>query len=147
MKAAFGLMLLAGCFSLTVQAQKECATQHYQENSVSPQTSRIIEDFISRAYTESRITAGLIRIPVVVHNLYHYPGEKVTDLQVQQQLKILNDCYRRLNADSVNTPEVFKPFAADVEIEFVVARSDWRMAATTGFNRKYSPVVAWGRDD
>ena len=67
-------MLLAGCFSLTVQAQKECATQHYQENSVSPQTSRIIEDFISRAYTESRVTAGLIRIPVVVHNLYHYPG-------------------------------------------------------------------------
>ncbi len=147
MKAAFGLMLLAGCFSLGVEAQKECATQRYQENAISSQTTEAIEKFISRAYSESRVNAGLIRIPVVVHNLYHYPGEKVTDLQVQQQLKILNDCFRRLNSDTVNTPAVFRPFAADVEIEFVLARSDWRMAATTGINRKYTPVLAWGTDD
>ena len=147
MKSAFGLLFFTGCFSLLAQAQKECATQHYQENSVSPQITRSVEDFISRAYEVSRITAGLIRIPVVVHNLYHYPAEKVTDLQVQQQIKILNDCFRRLNADTVNTPNVFKPFAADVEIEFVLARSDIRMAATTGINRKYTPVLAWGTDD
>jgi hypothetical protein len=146
MKAAV-LFFFLGNFTLCVHAQKECASHEYQQQSISKTNADAIERFIARASAESRETGSLIRIPVVIHNLYHYQNEKVSEQQIQKQLDILNACYRRRNADTVNTPSVFKPFAADVEIEFALARSDVRRAATTGIIRKYTPVIAWGADD
>jgi hypothetical protein len=145
MKAAVLFFLLAGCLTLCAEAQMDCGSQKYQEQFANQ--SAAIEEFIARASLESRVSADVIRIPVVIHNLYHYPHEKISEQQIQKQLDILNACFRRRNADTVNTPAVFRPFAADVEIEFALARSDIRRAATTGIIRKYTPVIAWAADD
>jgi hypothetical protein len=84
---------------------------------------------------------------VVVHVLYHQQSENVSDEQVYKQIEALNQCFRRLNADTVNTPLWFKPFAADCEIEFKLAISDPRKKATSGIVRKYTPVEKWTTDD
>lgn len=147
MKAGLTLLLLAGLSSIGVQAQKECVAHTYQQEYISEANIRAVEDFIARSGAESRTATGVIRIPVVIHNLYHYPSEKVTEVQVYRQLEVLNACFRRRNADSVNTPSVFKPFAADVEIEFVLARSDSHRRSTTGIIRKYTPILKWTADD
>jgi hypothetical protein len=147
MKAVL-VLILAGSVSWKAMAQLDCASPAYQREQISAENSRIIEQFLARQLEESRITAlGVIRIPVVVHNLYHYPNEKVTGEQVHAQLRVLNDCFRRRNADTVNTPAVFRPFAADTEIEFVLATSDPHRRATSGIIRRYTPVIAWGADD
>ncbi len=147
MKAALAIILLTGIFSINLNAQDRCASHTYQQNQVSRANIRSVEEFITRSVAESRITAGVIKIPVVIHNLYHYPAEKITDQQVQNQLEILNACFRRRNADTVNTPAVFKSLAADIEIEFALARSDSRGRSTSGTIRKYTPIKLWSSDD
>lgn len=94
-----------------------------------------------------RTQQGVLVIPVVFHNLYHLPSDKITDQQVQAQLKTLNECFRMRNADTVNTRPVFRPFAADCEIEFRLAISDPRRRATSGIVRKYTPIQSWKMGD
>jgi len=43
---------------------------------------------------------------------------------VQSQIDVLNEDFRRLNTDAVNTPSAFQSVAADTEIEFCLATSD-----------------------
>lgn len=130
--------------------QKEHTTQQVAINPVlSGQLSRI-EQFTSSTVQQlstNRLEAGVIQIPVVIHNLYHTLSEKVSDEQVAQQLETLNQCFRRQNADSVKTPAVFKSLAADCEIEFKLATSDPKKRFTTGITRTYTPIKEWMMDD
>src|SRR6185436_16870548 len=111
-------------------AQRACTSAAYLQNelqndpSLSSQLSRIdafIQQQINIAQTvnaTARIEGITIKIPVVVHILYHLPDENINDERVYSQIAMLNKCYRRTNADTVNTPAVFKSRAADCEIEF-----------------------------
>ncbi len=58
---------------------------------------------------------------VVVHIVYNLPGQSISNAVVQSQIDVLNLDYRRLNADTVNTPAPFKPLGGDPQIEFVLA--------------------------
>jgi len=147
----FGLV-----FFITVTplyAQLSCATQQYKQQRISNTpglSSRIqlIEEQLKETQDiQLREMQGIIKIPVVFHILYHYPEQKVSDVQVINQLAALNRDFRRRNPDSSNTPAYFKPVAADMEIEFVLATSDPRQRSTTGILKKYSPIIQWGMDD
>ena len=58
--------------------------------------------------------------------------------QVFSQLNALNNDYRRLNADAVNTPEPFKNVAADTRIVFCLAKVDPNGKYTSGIIHKYT---------
>jgi hypothetical protein len=60
---------------------------------------------------------------------------------------MLNECFRRRNADTIHTPDAFKSVAADCEIEFKLAISDPERRATSGIIRKYTPLTEWKADD
>lgn len=97
--------------------------------------------------TQSSTTArlidpnGLIIIPVVVHVL-HRNGEgigaglNISMAQIESQIVALNEDFRRLNADRVNTPARFVSRAADLNIEFRLARWDPNGIQTDGIVRK-----------
>ena len=63
-------------------------------------------------------------IPVVFHIIHEYGAENITDAQVENEMQILNEDYRKLNADTSEIVQLFKPIAADVMIEFRLARLD-----------------------
>lgn len=150
----FSFLLWIGINKLTAQI---CATFSYQQEQLRStpglaEKIREVEAFVNKqtantGSTVSRTEGTVIKIPVVVHILYHDPSEKISDAIVQSQIKVLNDCFRRRNADSVKTPASFKPLAADCEIEFQLATSDSRSRSTTGIIRKYTPVTKWKMDD
>ena len=71
--------------------------------------------------TESIGPASIIRIPVVVHVVYHTAAENIPDAQIISQIEALNKDYRRLNSDASNVPGEFLPLAADTRIEFALA--------------------------
>jgi hypothetical protein len=155
MKMGFVIFML-GLFAQDLTAQKNCSAFNYSQNEMNKDASlaskvQAIENFIlssQSSRTNSLKPAGtVIKIPVVVHILYHYSSEKISDEQVNSQIAALNRAFRRTNADSVNTPAVFKPFAADCEIEFQLARSDSRRRSTSGIIRKYTPMTSWTGDD
>jgi hypothetical protein len=149
------LLIVALCMPALVQAQLRCAGVEYEQSikQTQPQlTQRLLEvEQLIRQGMESgqwqRTQEGTLVIPVVFHNLYHLPSEKISEQQVQAQLKTLNDCFRMRNADTVNTRSVFKPYAADCEIEFRLAISDPRRRSTSGIVRYYTPISSWKMGD
>ncbi len=153
-----GLLLIFTCLSLfsRLAAQKNCSSSAYQQEQIKKDPALIqlikqVESFTNRSIESNGVAArgdeAIIKIPVVVHILYHYPSEKISDQKVISQIEALNKCFRRRSADTINTPAYFRPLAADCGIEFQLATSDPGRRATTGIVRKYTPIIAWEADD
>ena len=102
---------------------------------------------ITSPFKETAEGVSVIRIPVVVHVLYNTAVQNISDAQIMGQIDALNRDFRRRNADTANTPDRFKQFAADVMIEFVLATADPSGRATNGIIRKQTKVSEWKMDD
>ncbi len=79
--------------------------------------------------------SSAITIPVVVHVVYKNNAENISDAQIQTQIDVLNEDFRRLNQDASSTPFGFLPFAADMQIEFCLAKR-YLGVPTNGIVRK-----------
>ena len=82
-------------------------------------------------------TRALVTIPVVFHVVYNTAAQNVSNAMIAAQLKVLNDDFR--NATAVAG-------AANVEVQFVMAKRTPSGAATTGIERRFS-TAAFGADD
>jgi len=128
-----------------LSAQKKCSSEYYHSNpTIEAATQKYIAQHANEA---SRGEESVIRIPVVVHILYHLPSEKIPDALVYSQIEALNKCFRRRNEDTTHTPSYFKPFAADCGIEFQLAISDPKRRSTSGIVKKYTPITEWSTND
>ncbi|MCB9304474.1 MAG: T9SS type A sorting domain-containing protein [Lewinellaceae bacterium] len=94
-----------------------------------------------------RAVNGVITIPVVVHVVYNTTAENVSDAQIQSQITVLNEDFRRLNADASNTPSLFASVAADAEIQFCLASVDPSGNPTNGITRTPTSVTAFSTND
>ncbi len=91
----------------------------------------------TRRYEQSHLgspfrTGQVITIPVVVHVIYRQPEESLSVARIQTMLDVMNEDFRRQNADASQTPAIFQPYAADVEIQFCLASRDPWGNPTTG---------------
>ncbi|MBT8244335.1 MAG: zinc metalloprotease [Winogradskyella sp.] len=80
---------------------------------------------------------GIVTIPVYVHVLYNTNTENISDSQIQSQIDVLNEDFRKTNNDASLVPSEFAPVATDTEIEFTLA----------GITRKQSSITDWGTSD
>lgn len=160
MKTKLLLVLLVLATTQQLIAQKACSTFDYRQEQLQKDPSLAatvsnIEAFTRQYIATNRNNTGLsargrdnvIKIPVVVHILYHLPSHNISDAVVASQIDALNKCFRRTNADTSKTPTAFRSVAADIEIEFQLATSDPRRRNTTGIVRKYTPVEYWEAND
>jgi|CXWL01.1.fsa_nt_gi hypothetical protein len=155
MKAGFIISLFTLTFSVQLAAQLQCTSFSYQQaelrnDPILAERVRAIEIFTKQHLDNNiiaRTESAVIKIPVVVHVLYHTATEKISDAQVASQVEALNKYFRRRNADTMNAPAHFRQLAADCEIEFQLATSDPRRRSTSGIVRKYTPITKWKADD
>jgi|GEM_PF-1861598 len=82
----------------------------------------------------------IITIPVhaIIVHLPSEPigtGRNVAMSRIQSQIDVLNADFRRMNADTSNTPSMFQGVAADCEIEFCLASVDPNGNPTDGVTR------------
>ncbi len=77
----------------------------------------------------------IYRIQTVFHVVHTKPVENIPDSVIYSQLEVLNEDFRRKNADTVNTRPVFRPFAGDAHMEFYLATIDPDGNPTTGITR------------
>lgn len=105
----------------------------------------------TRAYInrvrQGRAVTGVITIPVVVHVIYNNSSENISAAQIQSQIDVLNEDYRKLNSDVSQAPSEFAPLASDIELEFVLADTDPNGNPTSGITRKSSNRSSWGTND
>ncbi|MEM7510513.1 MAG: fibronectin type III domain-containing protein [Bacteroidota bacterium] len=85
-----------------------------------------------------RVKRDVITIPVVVHVVYHTGTQNISEEQIKSQINVLNEDYRRKNADAYATPAHFRKLAADTGIEFVLAKQDPNGNPTSGITRTYT---------
>ena len=92
-------------------------------------------------------SSTIITIPVVVHVVYSTSTENISTAQVQSQIDVLNEDFRRLNTDAINTPSAFQSLAADSEIEFCLATTDPNGNSTTGITRTSTSQSSFSTND
>ena len=78
---------------------------------------------------------SLLIIPTVVHIIHTNGIGDISDLQVEDGIRVVNEDFRRQNADTVNGNPLFFPFAADCKIEFRLAKLDPNGDSTSGITR------------
>ncbi len=99
----------------------------------------------------------LYTIPVVVHVIYASEYDNISVAQIEDALRILNEDFQRLNADASQTRPVFQGDAADLQIEFKLAKIDPNGNCTDGITRtpnanasltggESAKVVKWNRN-
>jgi len=84
----------------------------------------------------------IIKIPVVVHVIYYNDETNITTEKIESQIAVLNEDFRKLNADYTQTPDEFLPLVADVGIEFELATIDPEGNDTDGITRTFSDTVS-----
>jgi PKD repeat protein len=85
-------------------------------------------------------------IPIVFHIIHEYGSENISDAQVLDAMRILNEDYRKLNSDTNVIVPTFQGIAADAQIEFRLAQLDPNGSCTNGIDRIYSSETNVGDD-
>ena len=120
-------------------------TRGQRLEAIEAQTRRSIASGQTRA---SFTAAGaVIVIPVVVHVLYNTAVQNISDAQVQSQIDVLNEDFRKRNADATKTPSMFTGLVSDIGIEFRLATRTPLGAVTNGIIHKYTKTQSWGTND
>jgi hypothetical protein len=147
------------CFAaVSVFAQDRCGTVQYikkqRSQAVLLQSDQQFEDWIIRKGNISpnfRSRAEPYKIPVVVHLIHNGEpvgtGANISDAQILSQINVLNEDFRRENADASNTLPIFSPVASGMDIEFVLAKRDPEGKATDGIVRINGNKANWSSND
>lgn len=104
-------------------------------------------DLMKTAGAANKTATAPLIIPVVFHIIHNWGAENISDAQCQDQIAVLNADYRRLNADTTNTPGPFQSIGADVGVEFRLAQLDPNGNCTNGIERIVSSATANARNN
>lgn len=140
--------ILLTCFHAVAQQQAEpCATEILFREAAKKDPSLLLKRQALEDQTTNfillkkrqRVAAEQLRIiPVVVHVIHEGGPENISKAQIEDQIRILNEDYRRFNADTINTPAPFVSVGADCNIEFRLAKKDPLGNCTDGIVRVFS---------
>ena len=99
----------------------------------------------ANGYKEDKsVMAGMPAIPVIpiVFHIIELGGpENISDAQVIDEVRILNEDYNKLNPDTSAVVASFKPIVANVGIQFKLAQKTPAGVCTNGIDRIYSTLT------
>ncbi len=95
----------------------------------------------SGAAQRVRSTNPPLIIPVVVHVIHDGGTSDVSDEQIHDAIRILNEDFRKQNADTADVIPLFRSRVGDVSINFRLARRDPSGSCTNGITHTYSPLT------
>jgi hypothetical protein len=152
------ITIVLGAISFSLMGQDRCGTVQYTKKLQSQDrllhSEQHFEDWIIRKADitrQSRSKTEPYKIPVVVHVIHNGEpvgtGTNISDAQVHSQIKVLNEDFRRENADAGNTPSIFSSVAGSMDIEFILAKRTPEGGASNGIVRVQGPKSQWTSND
>ena len=145
MKSVYFIVLFSTYIAAHAQVnQNRCGTfdiMKYKEQQSSGYLQQVRQVFnqaqdLAQAQAHSRDAYDTIyNIRCVFHVVYQNVDENIPDSVIYSQIEVLNEDYRRLNADSFKTRGLFLPVAADARIQFQLATLDPDGNPTSGITR------------
>ncbi|MDI1356090.1 MAG: M43 family zinc metalloprotease [bacterium] len=156
------LFLITGIFITgLLSAQKYCGTTEYQnawfakhpelkdayEKLKQEASTRDQEEF-KNGYTsfssaQKPSSTSNYTIPVVFHILHQGGNENISDAQVKDAVRILNEDYNKENTDTSNVVVQFKNLIGNVKFEFRLASKDPLGNCTNGIVRHWNANTNW----
>ena len=135
----FSLLTLS---SEIVIAQEKCGTHSKMlpANAAGVTDLQRIRSNIFQAKFTKQQEDTLI-FPTVVHVIHDGGAGNITDSQIVDGLRIINEDFNRENADTSITRDLFKPYAAAVGFKFVLAKLDSNGDSTTGIVRIDTSII------
>ena len=146
-----GMMIITSSFSQ--QQHRICASMEVDARlrSSDPEyaANRNQIDEHARAFAESPLAGHriLVTIPVVFHVVYKTAAQNISDAKLQSQIDILNEDFRKLNADFSSVPSAFQGLGADMEVQFCLATVDPSGNPTTGITRTSTTTTSFSTND
>lgn len=133
----------------------QCAThikmqEQLELNPELAKTRTQINEFTERwiSENEDNLSNRAVEIvPVVVHVVYSSANQNLSNTQIQSQIDVLNEDYRRLNSDVSGVPSVWTSRVADCEIQFELATCDPDGYQTSGITHTETSVTNWNGSD
>ena len=103
---------------------------------------------VARAYEAAEHMperVGVTRIPVVVHVVWNTQQQNISEQQIQSQIDVLNQDFRRTNPDVAQVPAVWLGLVGDARIIFALATTDPDGNPTNGINRRQTQTASFAR--
>lgn len=143
------LLMFSPYFTFSQEFKCGLTNQLAKLYAEDPQLERDHEQLLINSLQEKKngTTKNVIfTIPIVFHIIHYNGSENISDAQVYDAVRIINEDFRSLNADtSIIIPE-FKSIYADVGIEFKLASKDPAGNCTNGIEHIYSHETFVGDD-
>lgn len=152
-------LLFSGALALALQAQQADAPFHCLTGSAALDEAlhgndpdlieairyehEALEEF-TRTFAQSGDLRNNYVVPVVFHIIHNNGIENISDAQVVDAMRILNEDFNRENPDWQNVRSEFLGIVADVGIEFRLARKDPQGNCTNGITRTVSTLTYQG---
>jgi hypothetical protein len=128
----------------TDEWRKELVKQDPQLKVIEEQANQTIAAFAQSNGPLSKKANGIIYIPVVFHIIHNDSLENISQAQIMDQIRILNEDFRRM----IGTPGFSSDAAsADLQIEFRLAQYDPGGKKSDGINRIKSSLTNNARDN
>ncbi|TGE13950.1 M43 family zinc metalloprotease [Hymenobacter elongatus] len=87
-----------------------------------------------------------VTVPVVVHVIHTGGANNISDAQVQDAIRILNEDFNKANRDTADVIAAFQPRYATVGFRFRLAQRDPSGNCSTGITRTFSTQTSIGDD-
>lgn len=100
-----------------------------------------------KAANTASIYDSVLIIPVVVHVIHNYGAENVSDAQIFDMMRIINEDFAKLSSDTNEIDPDFKPIAGKTKLEFRLAQIDPDGHCTRGITRHVSSLTASADDN
>jgi len=134
-----GVSLLLCLCLVYLHAQDRCAVKPKPQAQIEAFEKWLDKKQSKRIQRTEGPVEEVYTIPVVFHIVHQGEpigtGTNLPEERILEQIDILNEDFRRLNDDALNTPSDFLPVAADIRVEFVLARQDPDGFPTNGIVR------------
>lgn len=148
------IVLYSAVFSLGLQAQFHvCGTDFYRQQLKQSNPQFAIDEEVANQQSLIQINnneqhnkkAGVIIIPVVFHVIHQNGVENITQAQIMDQLRVLNEDFRKKSG--TNGAASTNPLAIDMEYEFRLAQIDPNGKRHDGINRISSSLTNDARNN
>ncbi len=148
-------VLIGPAFSMA-QSQFNCGFEEARRQAIAKDPSilereREFRENLIRATLEEQ-TQGVYKnnqriiVPIVFHIIHNNGVENIADKQVYDQMRILNEDFNKLNADTALVIPPYRPIIAKCGFEFRLATRDEAGRCTNGIDRIRSQKTYNGND-
>ena len=139
--------LITGFISYA-QSHKPCGTDAMTKIAIQNEPSLAKNLELFRLYTDSVAQNSELKnnteirlIPVVIHVMHTGGSNNISDEQIHDALRIINEDFRKLNADTSDVINEFQNIYADIEVEFKLAKLDPEGNCSKGITRTYTQLT------